>query len=254
MSSQWFKPAGPDVAVFAEFDAAMQAFMTQANVRGGTLALIKDGRLVYARGYTYDEPHNLPIQPTHLFRIASCTKPLTSIAIYQLIEKFNDPNKLSLDSKIAPIVMPLLQSQVPNAPRPTNDPKPSNPQQDGHYFNAITVRHLLSHQGGWNRDVAGEPTFLRDPDIAAALGVHLPINKYQLAAWGAAQRMQFYPGSETHYSNFGYCLLGLVVEHMTGQTYIEAVRQQLLQPLGLVILACHCHWRAIAHPAKSPIK
>ena len=66
MSSQWFKPAGPDVAVFAEFDEAMQSFMTQANVRGGSLAIIKDGRLVYARGYTYDEPHNLSIQPTHL--------------------------------------------------------------------------------------------------------------------------------------------------------------------------------------------
>ena len=139
MSSQWFKPAGPDVAVFAEFDAAMQSFMTQANVRGGTLAIIKDGRLVYARGYTYDESHTLPIQPTHLFRIASCTKPLTSIAIYQLIEQLNNPNTLSLDSKIAPIVMPLLQSKVPNAPQPTNNPKPSNPQQDGHYFNAITV-------------------------------------------------------------------------------------------------------------------
>jgi CubicO group peptidase (beta-lactamase class C family) len=233
MSPQWFKPSGPDVAAFAEFDEAMKAFMTQANIRGGTLALIKDGRLVYARGYTYDEPNSLQIQPTHLFRIASCTKPLTSMAIYQLIEKFNDPNKLSLDSKVESIVMPLLQSKVPNAPKPSNDPKPSNPRQDGNYFNAITVRHLLSHQGGWNRDVAGEPTFYHDPDVAAALGVNLPISRYQLAAWGVAQQMQFYPGSETHYSNFGYSLLGRVIEQMTGQTYIEAVKQRLLKPLGI---------------------
>jgi CubicO group peptidase (beta-lactamase class C family) len=131
MSPQWFKPSGSDVAAFAEFDEAMKAFMTQANVRGGSLALIKDGRLVFARGYTYDEPNSSRIQPTHLFRIASCTKPLTSMAIYQLIEKFNDPSKLSLDSKVESIVRPLLQSQVPNAPKPSNDPKPSDPRQDG---------------------------------------------------------------------------------------------------------------------------
>ena len=69
------------MAVFAAFDDAMQAFMTQANVRGGTLALIKEGRLVYERGYTYDASQTLPIEPTSLFRIASCTKPLTSLAI-----------------------------------------------------------------------------------------------------------------------------------------------------------------------------
>ncbi len=202
-------------------------------MRGGTLALIKEGRLVYARGYTYDAPQTLPIEPTSLFRIASCTKPLTSLAIYQWIEKVNDPTKFSLESRIAPMVRPLLQLHVPHAPQPRHDPQPANPQQDGHYFHAITVRHLLAHQGGWNREVAGEPTFFHDPDVAAALGVSLPINKYQLAAWGAGQQMQFYPGSETHYSNFGYCLLGLVIEHLSGQPYIETVQQQLFTPLGI---------------------
>ena len=125
MSFQWFEPTGADVAAFTEFDEAMRAFMTQTDVRSGSLAIIKDGRLVFARGYTYDEPTSPPIQPTHLFRIASCTKPLTSLTIYQLIEQFNDPNKLSLDSKVESIVMPLLQWKLPKAPKPKTQPKPS---------------------------------------------------------------------------------------------------------------------------------
>ena len=131
--------------------------------------------------------------------------------------------------------MPLLQWKLPNAPKPKTEPKPSNPQQAGNYFNAITIRHLLAHQGGWNRDVnsAYDPTFGHDVDVATTLGVNLPVTKHQLAAWGACQQMQFYPGSDTHYSNFGYCLLGLVIEQMTGQPYIEAVQQQLLKPLGV---------------------
>ena len=87
MASQWFKPTGPEVAVFAAFDDAMQAFMTQANVRGGTLALIKEGRLVYARGYTYDAPQTLPIEPTSLFSYC------------QLYETTDESRHLSVDRK-----------------------------------------------------------------------------------------------------------------------------------------------------------
>src|SRR5262245_24202988 len=77
-------PASPELA---EFDAAMKAYRTQHDVPGGVLAVEKDGRLVLARGYTWAEADYPVTQPTSLFRIASCSKPITNVAIYQLVER-----------------------------------------------------------------------------------------------------------------------------------------------------------------------
>src|SRR5262249_28883964 len=84
---KWFDPTGQEVKELAVFDHAMKAFMTGNGVRGAAVAVTRNGRLVLARGYTYAEPDYPAVQPTTLFRIASMTKPITSIAVHQLIEK-----------------------------------------------------------------------------------------------------------------------------------------------------------------------
>jgi N-acyl-D-amino-acid deacylase len=79
----------------------MRSFMTENELPGSSLAVAKDGRLVYARGFGYaDVEKQEPVQPDSLFRIASISKPVTSVAISRLI----DAGKLTLDDRVFDIL------------------------------------------------------------------------------------------------------------------------------------------------------
>ncbi len=78
-------------------DNIINNFMTTHGMPGLTIALAKDGRIVYMRGFGYaDIAHTIPVQPNNLFRIASCSKQITSIAIMKLMQE----GKLSMSSKV----------------------------------------------------------------------------------------------------------------------------------------------------------
>ncbi|MEO6611058.1 MAG: serine hydrolase [Chitinophagaceae bacterium] len=214
---------GPDEPALNKLDAFMKSYMQQFDIKAGALAIAKDGKIVYAKGYTYAEQGYPVTMPTNLFRIASVSKPITSLEIHRLA---ND-GKLNLDSPIQKYL---------NLPLPAQSAKPGVLKTPGYYFSKVTVRNLLAHQGGWNRDANGsnDPTFLHDQDIANAMNNgKLPVSKPQLVAWGAKQLQQMYPGTEYHYSNFGYLLLGMIIEKLDGKSYIAAVKANLLSPLGI---------------------
>ncbi|MCA9700207.1 MAG: beta-lactamase family protein, partial [Myxococcales bacterium] len=223
----WQEPTGPAVPALAAFDAGMQAYITQLGITGGALALVRDGRLVLARGYSNDEFGRWPMEPTTRFRIASTTKVLTCLLIHQLY----DAGKLAPGDK----VQDLLKLRGPKGEALVDDPKPANLESDGRYFGAVTVDNLVRHLGGWDRNTAArEPTHVYDGEIAEAFGHPLPVSVGEVASWGATQTMQFYPGSRYSYSNFGYMLLGLVIEAVTGKRYFDVLRESLLRPLGVL--------------------
>ena len=73
---------------FASFDQVMNDFMIERKVPGGALAVVKDRRLVYARGYGWaNREQRIAVQPTSLFRIASISKPFTAVAVLKLVEQ-----------------------------------------------------------------------------------------------------------------------------------------------------------------------
>src|SRR5436190_14963141 len=90
-------------SAFAAFDREIQEFMSARKVPGGALALVKDGRLVYTRGYGWaDRENKIPVKPTSLFRIASISKPFTAVAVLKLIEE----QKLGLDAPVWDLLDP----------------------------------------------------------------------------------------------------------------------------------------------------
>ena len=92
----------PDPAL-QSFDDTMRAFMQKRKVPGGALAVVKDGRLVYARGYgVADQETGTRVQPASLFRIASISKPITAVALMTLIQ--NPRYKLTLDTPAFPLL------------------------------------------------------------------------------------------------------------------------------------------------------
>jgi CubicO group peptidase (beta-lactamase class C family) len=200
---------------FASFDREMTAFMEPRKVPGGALAVVKDRRLVYAKGYGWaDREKQVPALPTTVFRIASVSKPITAVAVLKLVQD----KKLDLDMEAFPAAgFPLAAGEGKIA-----DPR----------LRKITLRHLLQHTAGWDRDKSGDPMF-RWRSIAREQGVSGPPDPRVVIRHMLGQRLDYDPGTQYAYSNFGYCVLGRVIEQVTGQSYEQAVQERVLHPCGI---------------------
>ena len=185
------------------------------SVHGGSLAVAKDGRLVFARGYGLaDVEANKAVEPTSLFRYCSISKSFVAAAIMRLVED----GRTGLDDVI-----------WDHAPRL----RTYNGAWGDPAMRRITIRQVLTHSAGWDRDRSGDP-ILPAWCIRASQATHKPYPPTDevLAQYVLSQPLDFAPGSRFAYSNFGFMLLSLLVEDVTGRRYYEYVREQILEPVG----------------------
>ncbi len=188
--------------------------MAKWNLPGGAVAITKDERLVFARGYGIaDKESGQPVQPDSLFRIGSISKSITAVAILKLLEE----RKLDLDAK----AFRLLDHLQP-APRTKVDPR----------LDEITLRQLLYHSGGWDQEKSLDPMG-QFREAASILKVPFPVNADTMIRYMRGRPLDFDPGTQHAYSNFGYCVLGRVIEKVSGQRYEAYVRDHLLKPAGI---------------------
>jgi CubicO group peptidase (beta-lactamase class C family) len=200
------------------YDRLIPRLMAQWEIPGGAVAVVKDGKLLFARGYGYaDVETHQPVEADALFRIASVSKPITSVAILKLV----DEGKLSLDDHPFAIL-----SDLAAPPGSAEDPR----------LAGITIRHLLEHSGGWDRDASGDPMFMSST-IAEALGTEAPAKTTDIIRYMRGKPLDFDPGTRYVYSNFGYAVLGRVIEKVTGQPYDEYVKSAVLEPMGISRMA-----------------
>jgi N-acyl-D-amino-acid deacylase len=202
---------------FLSFDQAMIAFMEKRKIPGGALAVVKEGRLVYAQGYGYaDRERKERVRATSLFRIASISKPFTAIALMKLVQEGR--GGLTLETKAFPYLSlsPVLERGKQPDPR----------------LNEITLRQLLQHTAGFDRDKSGDPMF--EPiHIAKVVGAPAPATPETIIRYMLGKPLDFDPGTRYAYSNFGYCVLGRVIEKATGKPYETYVREEILAPLKI---------------------
>ncbi len=198
-------------AGLAGFDSALRGFMQARGIPAGALAVTKDSRLVLARGYRWQADAIDPVEPTSLFRIASLSKAVTSMAVMRLVED----GLLSLDAK--------LTGLLTLTPRPgdTLDPRVDN----------ITVRMLLEHSGGWDIEGSSFDPMFEDQHISSLLGVPLPVSQQNIITMMNGRALDFDPGTQFAYSNYGYLLLGRIIEAVSGQPYAAYVQEQVLDRL-----------------------
>lgn len=214
-----FTATGLAIPELKPLDDLMQLGMKKSGTRGGVVAVARKGELVFSRGYTWAEPGYPITQPESRFRVASCSKALTAIAIHQLI----DQGKLEADA----LVQPLLKLTPP--------PDRSFTKIDGAVcVDEIRVKHLLSHTSGLPHTSPSQQS------VADAFGHgdKLPPSKRELLSLALCQPLLFRPGGPVppktdNYSNMGYVMLGLVIEAITGLKYEQAVHQLLFAPLGI---------------------
>jgi uncharacterized protein (TIGR03437 family) len=211
MSFLTIRPPG-----FEQIESAFLAFMQANHLPGASLAIARDGRLVLARGYgVADVEQRQPVLPESLLRFGSIGKTITSIAIMKLVEA----GKLDLDAS----AFALLPDIRPRSGR-VGDARTGR----------ITIRNLLTHSGGWDAAISGEPIGAPlNQQIASAMGVAFPPSPTAIISYMLDRRLDFDPGTRFAYSNFGFLVLGRVIEKLSGQTYAEFVRLQVLTPLGI---------------------
>ena len=207
--------SGPIVPELAPLEQAMTNFLVAHNFEAGTLAVMKDSKLVFRQGYGWrDTNFTSVIHPDNLFRLASVSKMLTSSSIYKLIAagKITTATKVYDYIGIAPWNGVLGDSRITN----------------------ITVQNLLDHSGGWNQYTSpvGDPVF-RTIMAATNMGLNYPAGATNLIAWMFSKPLDFAPGTTNVYCNLGYSLLGRVIEKASGKPYLDYIQQDLLGNAGL---------------------
>jgi N-acyl-D-amino-acid deacylase len=189
----------------------MIRFLEEHKIPGAALAVSKDGRLVYARGFGYaDRDAKTAVQPHALFRIASVSKPFTATAVLHLV----DQGKLHLEDH--PFELLGLRPHLEKGRKV--DPR----------LRRITVLELLQHTGGFDRDKSLDPMF-DSIEIAKALQEPPPAKPNAILRFMMGRPLDFDPGKRYAYSNFGYCVLGRVIEHASKERYETYVQEKLLR-------------------------
>jgi D-alanyl-D-alanine carboxypeptidase len=199
--------------------AALQGWVEDFGLYGGAMRVYSPGRLEWS-GATglLDAEAAVPYAADSLGRVASSTKPFTAALVLQLI----DQGLLTFDT--------TLDGFLPGMP-------------DFPYAADITVEHLLRHRSGI-RDVQIVDLFyvlqvLLDPhrwwtpeDILSWTYGPFPILSVRTLEFLPREPVGA-PGDEYHYSQPGYCALGMIVEQVTGRTLADAYDERIIEPLGL---------------------
>jgi CubicO group peptidase (beta-lactamase class C family) len=207
---------GAQVTGMEPYEQSVRDLMKKYNIPGGAIAVVRDGKLFYARGFGFADVENkTPVQPDALFRIASVSKPITSAAIMKLVEE----GRLKLDDRVAPFIAHLVPAEGA-----TVDPR----------WDQITIRQLLNHTGGWDRNKpnGGFDPIDRPAIAAAAVNAPAPASSETLIRYMKGMPLDFNPGEKHAYSNFGYIVLGRVIERLSGMRYEDYVRARVLVPVG----------------------
>lgn len=205
-----------DTSSLAKMDKAIENYMVQWGLRGSSLAIMKNDSLVYAKGYGWaDEEEEMHMYPGNIMRLASVSKLITATGIMVLKER----GQLTMEDKIF------------GPDGILNDQEFTDVIKDTNYFN-ITVEHLLRHQGGFTTR-AGDPMFITGTIMLQNHLKEAPDNN-TLTKIILRRRLGFKPGSSQDYSNFGYMLLSMVIEHVTGEDYETWMQANVLHPAGCV--------------------
>ncbi len=196
-------------------DEAMQEFLENDNVRSGSLAVAKDGKLAYARAFAWAEKDEPPISPGSIFRIGSNTKVVARILVYQLGE-----NGLNLDDKYVDHVS-LGDKALANL---------------ADKMDLVTIQQLLDHMAGLPHSVGGMHT-VRDGlnelpplDLPPAT---FPLSLQDCVDYSVTPDLDLDPGTEYQYSNTGFTMLSLLIEQKYGMSFEAAAKELVFEPIGV---------------------
>ena len=179
----------------AAVDAFVRGEMTRQQVPGVSVAVVKAGQVLLAKGYGLANiEHQVPVTPATIFQSGSVGKQFTAALVLLLVEE----GKIRLDDSI--------RTYLPNAPA---------------VWAPITIRHLLTHSSGIPDYTAGTVDYRRD------------YTEDELAMLAYGLTLEFPAGARYNYSNTGYVLLGIVIHKASGSFYGDLLRERIFEPAGM---------------------
>ena len=193
--------ATPSPATLTEIDKIFADWRLSAHAPGLVYGVVADGKLVHVQGLgVRNTVNNQPVTSDSLFRIASMSKAFTGLAILKL----RDEGKLLLDAPAETYVPEMKGWTYPT----TDSPK-------------ITVRDLLNHTAGYVEDNpwGDRQQVISEAEFTAMLKTGVPFSRA--------------PGLAMEYSNLGYATLGRIIGNVSGVSYQNYIRREILAPLGM---------------------
>ena len=198
MSVSWVIP----YSAFNVIESWLSHRFSSLRLPGLAVAIMQDGKEQRCWCYGYaDCEKSIPLTPEHYFRIASHSKTFTATAVMQLVER----GVLNLDQPVARY-LPWLSSHADSRMR------------------SVTLRHLLSHGSGLIRDGAECSYWSLDRDFPDYDVIRMELSKQALVISSACKMK---------YSNYGFSLLGSILEEVTGKPYTDYITKNILQILNL---------------------
>jgi len=210
-------------------DHALDSFLNFWGLHGASLSIMRRDSLLYARGYGMADT-STPMSPGTILRLASVSKLLTAVGIMRLQEQ----GKLCLET---PVFGPygVLQEYDTFI-------------KDDSYYQ-ITVEHLLRHQGGF--PYRGQDVMFNTLTLMRNYGLSEPPSTQYLVQKQLARPLAFEPGSWQQYSNFGYLLLSLVIEKVSGMPYEQFMQQEVFAPAGCTGFKIAGNYLKDRHPGET---
>lgn len=217
-----------------DFEHVSQFMLDYMDTTGTTAATLqirkKDGQVLLNQGYGWlDASETQETQADTMMRTASITKSFTHLAINQLV----DASTISMSAKAF-----CLNSEVPSGTgcllsvTPTgNDGVHDSRAED------ITLQHLIDHAAGWDEGTA-DANGVYDPlggavTVADILNVQSPPTYQQMLDYQLDQALDYTPGTDDRYSNFGYVVLGYIIEQYSGKDFMEYVYDEITDDLSI---------------------
>ena len=182
-------------------DGVVRPLMKDNNSPSGTVAIVKDGELIFAKGYGFEDvAGRTPVDPyTTLFRPGSVSKLFTWVGVMQLVEQ----GKLDLDTNVNEYLESFRIKETFEEP--------------------ITLRHILTHTAGFEDGGLG---YLIIDDPENSISLLEAMKRYQ------PERVNP-PGVQTAYSNYATALAGLIIENVSGVPFNDYIEQNIFDPLGM---------------------
>jgi CubicO group peptidase (beta-lactamase class C family) len=187
------------VAQYEKVDALFNEQIAKKASPSYSVAIVKSGKVVYAKGYGLADIENeVPATPESVYRLGSITKQFTATIIMQLIQE----SKLKLDDTCRSIL-----PEVPLA------------------WEKVTVRQLLNHTSGIKSYTEVKGIFMND--------AMKPTTPAGIIKTVENEPLDFEPGTKWHYNNTGYELLGMIIEKLDTRPFGDSLKARILDPLGM---------------------
>jgi len=223
---------GPKDAAYGPLDEFIAQLTAKWAIPGCAVAVAKAGKIVHWQGFGYaDQDMKVPVERDTLFRIASVSKPITAVAVLRMIES----GKFTLDTPL----VELLPDEVRDVPDPN--------------IALVTIRQLLQHSAGWDDGDHDEVALRNDVRrLARLVGHGGSVSPADIVRQRLMRPLDFMPGSDHAYSNFGYVVLGRIIEKVSGKPYPDFVRESVLAELGRDCTAViAAPWLSERHPGET---